>query len=85
IIQGIVGDKGRVHVAFGDVIDQDFDSPDALAEAIDRQIHLNYKLFPINKLAAGDEQVDDEVKAQLKTKLEQLPEAAQPYLIASYA
>lgn len=85
IIQGIVGEKGHVHVAFGDVIEQGFDTPEALAEEIDRQIHQNYKLFPINKLAAGDEQVSDEVKAKLKEKLEQLPEAAQPYLIASYA
>tara|TARA_Y100001956_G_C4118670_1_gene186218 strand:+ start:651 stop:1751 length:1101 start_codon:yes stop_codon:yes gene_type:complete len=85
IIQGIVGDKGRVHVAFGDVIEQTFETPDALAEEIDRQIHLNYKLFPINQLAAGDEQVDSDVKQSLKDKLVQLPEAAQPYLIASYA
>ena len=32
IIQGIVGDKGRVHVAFGDVIEQDFETPEELAQ-----------------------------------------------------
>ncbi len=85
IIQGIVGEKGRVHVAFGDVIDQTYDTPEALAEEIDRQIHLHYKLFPINQLAAGNEDVDQSVKQSLKDKLVQLPEAAQPYLIASYA
>ncbi|MDA0128488.1 1-acyl-sn-glycerol-3-phosphate acyltransferase [Vibrio sp. MarTm2] len=85
IIQGIVGEKGRVHVAFGDVIDQTYDTPEALAEEIDRQIHLHYKLFPINQLAAGNEDVDQGVKQSLKDKLVQLPEAAQPYLIASYA
>ncbi|KHD23054.1 acyltransferase [Vibrio caribbeanicus] len=85
IIQGIVGEKGRVHVAFGDVIDQTYDTPEALAEEIDRQIHLHYKLFPINQLAAGNEDVDQSVKKSLKDKLVQLPEAAQPYLIASYA
>ncbi|RTZ17610.1 1-acyl-sn-glycerol-3-phosphate acyltransferase [Vibrio aquaticus] len=85
IIQGIVGDKGRVHVAFGDVIDQDFETPDALAEEIDRQIHAHYKLFPINELAAGNEQVDEAVKVKLTEKLNKLPEGAQPYLVASYA
>ncbi|MGX1927354.1 1-acyl-sn-glycerol-3-phosphate acyltransferase [Vibrio sp. NH-7] len=85
IIQGIVGEKGRVHVAFGDVISQTYDTPEALAEEIDRQIHLHYKLFPINQLAAGNEDVDQSVKQSLKDKLVQLPEAAQPYLIASYA
>lgn len=85
IIQGIVGEKGRVHVAFGDVIDQTYDTPEALAEEIDRQIHLHYKLFPINQLAAGNEDVDQSVKQSLKDKLVQLPDAAQPYLIASYA
>lgn len=86
IIQGIVGEKGRVHVAFGEVIDQDFDTPEALAQEIDRQIHEHYKLFPINQLAAGNsEGVSDEVRARLQQKLEQLPEGARPYLIDSYA
>ncbi|MBA5760880.1 1-acyl-sn-glycerol-3-phosphate acyltransferase [Vibrio sp. 404] len=85
IIQGIVGDKGQVHVAFGDVIDGMFETPDALAAEIDRQIHLNYKLFPINQLAAGDTNVGEEVKSSLKEKLAQLPEGAHQFLIDSYA
>ncbi|NVD08400.1 1-acyl-sn-glycerol-3-phosphate acyltransferase [Vibrio sp. JPW-9-11-11] len=85
IIQGIVGDKGRIHVAFGDVIEQDFDTPEALAQEIDRQVHTNYKLFPINQLAAGDEQVDEQVKAEFAAKLHNLPPEARPYLVASYA
>lgn len=85
IIQGIVGDKGRIHVAFGDVIEQDFDTPELLAQEIDRQVHANYKLFPINQLAAGDEQVDEKVKADFAAKLNTLPPEARPYLVASYA
>ncbi|WP_260262129.1 1-acyl-sn-glycerol-3-phosphate acyltransferase [Vibrio intestinalis] len=85
IIQGIIGDKGRVHVAFGDVIDQDFDTPDELAAEIDRQIHENYKLFPINQLAAGDETLGPQVSAVLNEKLAQLPKGAHQYLIDSYA
>ncbi|CAM2926367.1 1-acyl-sn-glycerol-3-phosphate acyltransferase [Vibrio mytili] len=87
IIQGIVGYKGRIHVAFGDVIDQEFETPEALANEIDRQIHQNYRLYPINKLAAGqeDDSITESIKVQLAQKLEQLPEAAGKYLVASYA
>lgn len=87
IIQGIVGDKGRVHVAFGDVIAQPFETPEALAQEIDRQIHQNYVLFPINRLAAGqdDKDITQEVRAVLQAKLAHLPEAAHQYLLNAYA
>lgn len=87
IIQGIVGDKGRIHVAFGDVIAQPFETPEALAQEIDRQIHQNYVLFPINRLAAGqdDKDITQEVRAVLQAKLAHLPEAAHQYLLNAYA
>ncbi|MGD8170648.1 1-acyl-sn-glycerol-3-phosphate acyltransferase [Vibrio sp. TRT 21S02] len=85
IIQGIVGEKGRVHVAFGDVIDNAYETPEALAEEIDRQIHLNYKLFPINHLAAGEDGVEEDVVSQFNAKLAELPQGAHQYLIDSYA
>ncbi len=87
IIQGIIGEKGRVHVTFGDVIEQHCDTPDILAQEIDRQIHEHYKLFPINYLAndPARDDVSDEVKAILDNKLAQLPKAAHPYLLDSYA
>ncbi|SJL84120.1 1-acyl-sn-glycerol-3-phosphate acyltransferase [Vibrio palustris] len=87
IIQGIIGEKGRVHVTFGDVIEQHCDTPELLAEEIDRQIHEHYKLFPIHYLA-NDPQRDDvpeDVKAILDKKLAQLPKEAHPYLLDSYA
>ena len=75
IIQGIIGNKGRVHVGFGQVIDQDFETPEALAEEIDRQIHDNYKLFPVNLLAAekDDESITEVVKKEFEEKLSGLP------------
>ena len=85
IIQGIIGNKGRVHVAFGDVIEEGFETPEQLANEIDRQIHDHYQLFPINQLAAGDESVEVSVKQTMSDKLKQLPQEAQPYLVASYA
>ncbi|MGC9461497.1 1-acyl-sn-glycerol-3-phosphate acyltransferase [Vibrio genomosp. F10] len=86
IIQGIVGDKGKVHVAFGDVIIQSYETPDELAAELDRQIHENYKLFPINSLAADmDADVGPETRKILQEKLEQLPLDAHKYLLNSYA
>ncbi|MEF1193343.1 1-acyl-sn-glycerol-3-phosphate acyltransferase, partial [Vibrio parahaemolyticus] len=73
---------------FGDVVEQEFETPESLANEIDRQIHENYKLYPINLLAAGREDssiITEAVKLQLADKLEQLPEGARPYLVASYA
>ncbi len=87
IIQGIIGFKGRVNVAFGDVIDGDFDTPESLAQEIDRQIHELYELFPINLLAAGQESniVTNKTRETLQGKLDSLPEGAKEYLLASYA
>jgi hypothetical protein len=58
---GLRGRKGRVHFAFGSPIDNDLDQIatlgskndqyQTLAEAIDEQIHSNYKLWPGNFIA----------------------------------
>ncbi|MGF1754113.1 1-acyl-sn-glycerol-3-phosphate acyltransferase [Vibrio makurazakiensis] len=87
IIQGIIGNKGRVHIGFGTPIESSFETPEEFAAEIDRQIHDNYKLFPINLLAAEreTEEVTDNVKQTLATKLAGLPEGAHQYLIDSYA
>lgn len=87
IVQGITGYKGRVHIAFGDVIDGEFESPEALAQEIDDQIHTLYKLFPLNLLAAGveDSAVTDATKQMMESKLQALPEQARPFLTAMYA
>lgn len=56
IQKGFVGYKGRVHVAFGEPVTNVVDSAedlnaDSLAEAIDKQVYTNYKLFPSNIVA----------------------------------
>ncbi len=52
IAAGIAGNKGRVHVSFGDVLTADFESAEAVARELDRQIVSNYVLFPSNYFAA---------------------------------
>lgn len=58
IALGITGYKGKVHVAFGEPIRQDYDDARQLALAVDRQILQQYRLFPAHYLAyhASDEQ-----------------------------
>jgi|TARA_B110000977_G_scaffold104081_1_gene135864 hypothetical protein len=55
IQKGLVGYKGRVHVAFGDVLADEssdqLESADNLAAAIDQQVYSQYKLFPSNIIA----------------------------------
>ena len=72
IQKGFVGYKGRVHIAFGEPVTQAADkeddlNADSLAEAIDRQVYTNYKLFPSNIVACqilGYTQDLDRVKSQ---------------------
>lgn len=91
IVQGIVGQKGRVHVAFGQPIDGDFDNADQLAEAIDQQIYANYHLFPSNLFAAGDthaaQQTADNGKAVqiFEQHMAQIPAELKSLVLSMYA
>lgn len=76
IALGITGQKGRVHVAFGSMLDADFENMDAVVAEIDRQIVANYYLHPTNCFAyeALYGQVPD-----VKVGVEQKPYAPQAY------
>jgi len=58
IALGITGFKGRVHVHFGTPLEP-LDDAKELAVAIDKQIGLSYRLFPVNYLAYADWQEKD--------------------------
>lgn len=87
IVQGIVGQKRRIHVAFGDVIGEGFETPDLLAQEIDRQIYQNYHLFPSNYIAADKthESITDNDRALFDRKLSALPEGVAQIVKAMYA
>ncbi|HBN89511.1 MAG: acyltransferase [Alteromonadaceae bacterium] len=87
IIKGIVGIKGRVHVGFGKPISEVPAEPEQLAALIDQQIWQQYRLFPINYLAAGQEHtsVNEQVAQQWQNRLQAVPVAAAPMLSALYA
>jgi 1-acyl-sn-glycerol-3-phosphate acyltransferase len=48
---GISGHKGRVHVAFGKPLDQEFKNEKEVAQAVDKAIHSQYRLWPCNYIA----------------------------------
>jgi len=51
LVKGLSGYKGRVNVSFGELLDGNYESPEAVVREIDRQILGNYKLFPVNYYA----------------------------------
>jgi hypothetical protein len=51
IVAGMIGFKGRVHVAFGHELKIDTDDPEGIASLIDQQILENYMLSDVNYLA----------------------------------
>ena len=51
MIQGITVFKGRVHIAYGDVLKGEWKDHKDVADAIDTFIQKNYKLWPSNYLA----------------------------------
>ena len=51
IQKGFVGYKGRIQVTFGDPVADKYEDADGLAAEVNRQIALNYQLFPTNIIA----------------------------------
>jgi 1-acyl-sn-glycerol-3-phosphate acyltransferase len=86
IVKGITGLKGEVHVAFGEPVQGDFESPEALAAVIDREIIANYQLHSSNRIAAGDTaEVTDEQRTAFQQRLDELEPGAQDIMRQMYA
>ena len=51
IVAGIEGNKGHVHVAFGNPLTDHYDNANQVVAEVDRQIHQHYRLQPSNLLA----------------------------------
>jgi 1-acyl-sn-glycerol-3-phosphate acyltransferase len=87
IIKGIVGVKGRVHVAFTAPLTDIPAEPDQLAARIDHQIWQHYRLFPINYLAAGVQHasVTEPIAELWQQRLQAVPNGAEGLLSQLYA
>ncbi|PSJ23291.1 glycerol acyltransferase [Halomonas sp. ND22Bw] len=95
IVAGITGQKGRVHLRFGTPLSADFDSPEAVAAEIDRQVLGGYHLFPSHYLALealGDapelldlSEVTDADRARFQARLAEVPAELRDWWLAQYA
>jgi 1-acyl-sn-glycerol-3-phosphate acyltransferase len=92
MIQGLLGYKGRVHVHFNTPIADDFETVDALAEALDKAIVGGIRVFSTNRYAdarlAGEEpntQARSNAMTALVSQLEQCSEYEQQFLLQQYA
>lgn len=94
IAAGIAGQKGRVHVSFGEVLRADFADAAAVTEEIDRQVLSNYRLWPSNYLAyAAQGGVCADIDARstvaeqrlFDERLAQCPAEYRSYWLAMYA
>ena len=90
----MLGFKGRVHLHFGAPLAGPFDAPEALAEAIDREIVAGLKVFPTHVAAArllnlpelpAEDAEDAKVEAAFAAHISACPEAQRPYLFQQYA
>jgi len=86
IVKGIVGYKGKVHVAFGEPLEGQFNTPEEIAIAIDSSIAMNYQLHGTNMAAhaigVGQSHPSED---SLKQRFADLTPEQQKYALAMYA
>ena len=93
MIKGIRGYKGKIHISFGTPIEGQYDRPEDVAREIDRQIHLNYRLWDTNYFAYDylekstrfkDEYKDFDTQRFLE-RFNHLSDDVRDYVLNSYA
>tara|TARA_R110002049_G_scaffold76021_6_gene195676 strand:+ start:2005 stop:3171 length:1167 start_codon:yes stop_codon:yes gene_type:complete len=96
--KGIAGPKGRVHVFFGTPLGSEFDTPEAVAAEIDRQVIAGFCLHPTNLCAYrqlyGDAaplpenasvEAGDYSEEEFNARIDALPEEHRPFALGIYA
>ncbi|MGB1199805.1 MAG: hypothetical protein ACPG46_12205, partial [Thalassotalea sp.] len=87
ITRGLIGQKGRVHIAFGQPLQGDFADSKAIAAEIDRQVISNYKLYESNHSAYNmlKNKDDSDLNPQLLERLNHLNNEQKHWLLTMYA
>lgn len=86
IVKGIVDNKGKVHIAFGEPLEGQFDTPEDIAMAIDSSIAKNYQLHSTNMAAHAMSLGQSHVAINvLQQRFAQLTAKQQEYALAMYA
>lgn len=91
IVTGIMGKKGKVHVAFGQPLNTFSEDASEMAEIIDRQIHKLYRLHDTNYAAAdllqgkATDMINAEALAHIHARFEGLTDDECQQLLHMYA
>lgn len=88
ITQGLIGEKGQIHIEFGTSIQGDYEDSKAIAKAIDQQIIANYKLYDTNLTAHAqltESSSNNPLVHQLQEKMNLLTKEQQNWLLTMYA
>lgn len=88
ITQGLIGQKGRVHIEFCQPILGEYADSKEIAAAIDKEIITHYRLYDSNltaHAALNKEKVDDKILTQLYQRMEHLTTEQQEWLLTMYA
>ena len=93
MVKGLRCQKGQVHVSIGNPLEGEYNTPEEVAAAIDREIHLNYRLFDTNYLAydvleGGDRFKDHYAtldRNELLSKFAHLSEDVRSFVLNTYA
>ena len=96
--QGITGQKGRVHATFGSPLGDGFESAEAVAAEVDRQVISGYCLHPTNifayRMLHGEHaalpdslyrEAGDCTRDAFEARIAAMPEAHRPHALAIYA
>jgi hypothetical protein len=82
IVNGITGQKGRVHIHFGEVLASEFSNAKEVAAHIDQQILQGYDSFSTGPVAADMLNSDDEALGKHVAELDHYTKSAIHYLKA---
>ena len=88
ITQGMIGDKGKVHLTFCKPITGEYENSKSIAEAIDSEVINNYKLYDSNlsaysQICQSDKKQD--LNQRLEGRMEGLTKAQKNWLLNMYA
>lgn len=93
MVKGLRCQKGKVHVAIGEPLTGEYNTPEEVAAAIDKQIHLNYRLYDTNYLSydtleGGEtfkEYYKDLDKEEFLSRFSHLSEDVRSFVLNTYA
>ena len=93
MVKGLRCQMGQVYVSIGNPLEGEYNTPEEVAAAIDREIHLNYRLFDTNYLAYDVLEGGDRFKDHYATldrneflsKFAHLSEDVRSFVLNTYA